>query len=374
MIWTYVIIAAILLIAELVYFKIADHFNIIDKPNERSSHSTIVLRGGGVIFALSMIVWAIFEMVQGVQGVQVVQEYLPFLCGLVLICGISFWDDVHSLPDSVRMGVQILSILLMFWSVGLYTAFDSWVWMVVVAAIALFFCVGATNIINFMDGINGITAGYALAMLVPLALVQSSKLASPTVDATRQCSSELGTALTAPTVQGVEEYIEPSYLVVAIIGVLVFSIFNFRPKGKAKCFAGDVGSIGIAFIILFALGRLMLATKDVTWIVFFLVYGIDGSLTIFHRIMLHENLGQAHRKHAYQLMANELKMSHVTVSCIYMVLQLIISLGFIYLCPNTILAHWVYLIGAGVVLAIGYILFMRKYYYLHEQYLKSLEK
>ena len=345
MIWTYVIIAAILLIAELVYFKIADHFNIIDKPNERSSHTTIVLRGGGVIFALSMIVWAMLMVVQG----NAIAPYLPFLCGLVLICGISFWDDVHSLPDSVRMGVQILSILLMFWSVGLYTAFDSWVWMVVVAAIALFFCVGATNIINFMDGINGITAGYSLAMLIPLLAVQGSRL----------------------QVQG---FIEPSYLVVAIIGVLVFSIFNFRPKGKAKCFAGDVGSIGIAFIILFALGRLMLATKDVTWIVLFLVYGIDGSLTIFHRIMLHENLGQAHRKHAYQLMANELKMSHVTVSCIYMVLQLVISLGFIYLCPNTILAHWVYLIGAGVVLAIGYILFMRKYYYLHEQYLKSLEK
>ena len=347
MIWTYVIIAAILLIAELVYFKIADHFNIIDKPNERSSHSTIVLRGGGIIFAISIVVWFVWQMFQDPSFR--FQEYLPFLCGLVLICSISFWDDVHSLPDSVRMGVQILSILLMFWSVGLYTAFDSWVWMVVVAAIALFFCVGATNIINFMDGINGITAGYALAMLVPLLLVSSSKF---------QVSS----------------FIEPSYLVVAIIGVLVFSIFNFWPKGKAKCFAGDVGSIGIAFIILFALGRLMLATKDVTWIVLFLVYGIDGSMTIFHRIMLHENLGQAHRKHAYQLMANELKMSHVTVSCIYMVLQLVISIGFIYLCPNTILAHWVYLIGAGVVLAIGYILFMRKYYYLHEQYLKSLEK
>ena len=202
-----------------------------------------------------------------------------------------------------------------------------------------------------MDGINGITAGYAFAMLLPMLLLNGSA--------------------GSPQAGG---FIEPSYLVVAIIGVLVFSIFNFRPKGKAKCFAGDVGSIGIAFIILFALGRLMLATKDVTYIVFFLVYGIDGSLTIFHRIMLHENLGQAHRKHAYQLMANELKMSHVTVSCIYMVLQLIISLGFIYLCPNTILAHWLDLIGAGVVLAIGYILFMRKYYYLHEQYLKSLEK
>ena len=118
----------------------------------------------------------------------------------------------------------------------------------------------------------------------------------------------------------------------------------------------------------------MLATKDVTYIVFFLVYGIDGSLTIFHRIMLHENLGQAHRKHAYQLMANELKMSHVVVSLLYMAIQLVISLGFIYLCPNTVLAHWIYLVVAGIVLAVAYVLFKMKYYHLHEEYLASLNK
>ena len=303
-----------------------------------------------MIFAISMLVWAIMMTVQGVQGVQ---SYLPFLVGLIMICTVSFWDDVHSLPDSLRMVVQIFSILLMFWSVGLYTAINPWWLMVLVVAVAvalaLFFCVGATNFINFMDGINGITAAYALAMLAPIALVNGAWL----------------------KVNGCG-FIEPSYLVVAIIGVLVFSIFNFRPKGKAKCFAGDVGSIGIAFIILFALGRLMLATKDVTYIVFFLVYDIDGSLTIFHRIMLHENLGQAHRKHAYQLMENELKMSHVVVSLLYMAIQLVISLGFIYLCPNTVLAHWIYLVVAGIVLAVAYVLFKMKYYHLHEEYLRSL--
>ena len=341
-IWiTYLIIAAILLAAELVYFKIADKCNIIDKPNERSSHSTIVLRGGGIIFSLSMVVWAILMVVQG----NAIAQYLPFLCGLVLICGISFWDDVKSLPDSLRMAVQIISILLMFWSMGLDTAADSWLWIAVIVGVALFFCVGATNFINFMDGINGITAAYSFAMLLPILLMNRG----------------LG-------------FIEDSYLIVAILGVVVFSIFNFRPEGKAKCFAGDVGSIGIAFIILFALGRLMLATKDVTYIVFFLVYGIDGSLTIFHRIMLHENLGQAHRKHAYQLMANELKMSHVVVSLLYMAIQLVVSLGFIYLCPDTILAHWIYLIGAGIVLAVAYVLFKMKYYHLHEEYLRSLKK
>ena len=340
MIWTYFIIAVLLLAAELLYFRIADKCNIIDKPNERSSHTTIVLRGGGIIFTISMIAWAIMMIATGKDIV----PYLPFLCGLLLVAGISFVDDIHSLPDSLRMGVQVVSTLFMFWSVGLYTAVSPWWLMVPVAVVALFFCVGATNFINFMDGINGITAAYSFAMLLPVLLLNRGL-----------------------------SFIEESYLIVAILGIIVFSIFNFRPKGKAKCFAGDVGSIGIAFIILFALGRLMLATKDVTYIVFFLVYGIDGTLTIIHRIMLHENLGQAHRKHAYQLMANELGMSHVVVSLLYMGMQLVISLGFIYLCPNTILAHWIYLIVALVVLVGAYVAFMKKYYHLHEEYLRGLK-
>ena len=359
-IWlTYIIIAVLLLAAELIYFRIADKCNIIDKPNERSSHSTIVLRGGGIIFAISIIVWMIWQMVQGEW--LTVNGYLPFVIGLVLVAGVSFWDDIHSLPDSLRMSVQIAATLLMFWSVGLFSveslglSVESQLWsyvlMGLIVIIALFFCVGATNFINFMDGINGITAAYSLAMLVPIALVNGSWL----------------------KVNGCG-FIEPSYLIVAIIGVLVFSIFNFRPKGKAKCFAGDVGSIGIAFIILFALGRLMVATGDVSYIVFFLLYGVDGTMTIIHRIMLHEHLGEAHRKHAYQLMANELKMSHVVVSLLYMVIQLVISLGFIYLCPNTIAAHWIYFFVAAAILGLAYILFMKKYYHLHEAYLKSLEK
>ena len=193
-----------------------------------------------------------------------------------------------------------------------------------------------------MDGINGITAGYALAVLVPLTLVSGGG--------------------------------DFSLIVVSILSVLVFCIFNFRPKGKAKCFAGDVGSIGIAFIMLFLIGKVIIATGDLTDLIFLLVYGVDGTLTICHRIMLHENLGEAHRKHAYQLMCNELKIGHVKVSLLYMVMQMVVSLGFIYVCPPTVLAHWVYLIGALVLLAVAYVLFKKKYYHLHEEYLASLKK
>ena len=355
---TYVIIAVLLFAAELIYFRIADHFNIIDKPNQRSSHSTIVLRGGGIIFSLSMIAWAVMMAVQG--NWTTVQGYLPFLCGLFLIAGVSFWDDVHSLPDSVRLVAQFTAMALMFWSMGLFSV-DSFslgvgsqwgrvAFMALFIILALIVCVGATNIINFMDGINGITAAYALAVLVPLLMYQELNVSSASA------------------------FIEPSYLVVAIIGVLVFCIFNFRPKGKAKCFAGDVGSIGMAFIMLFPIGRLIVQTGDITYLILLLVYGVDGCCTIIHRIMLHENLGEAHRKHAFQLMANELGMSHVTVSLIYMALQLMVSLGFFFLCPNTLAAHWLYLVIVSTALILGYVLFMKKYYHLHEAYLASLKK
>ena len=334
----YLIIALCLLAAELLYFRIADKFNIIDKPNERSSHSSIVLRGGGVIFSLSMVAWAVMMLVRG-EWTEVT-GYLPFLVGLLIVTVVSFVDDMRSLPDSVRLVAQFCAMALMFWSMGIMH-WEMW-WIVLIALVV---CVGATNVINFMDGINGITAGYSLAVLLPLMLL----------------NRELG-------------FIDSSFLVVAIIGVLVFCIFNFRPKGKAKCFAGDVGSISIAFIMLFAIGRLVVQTQDVTYLIFLLVYGVDGCLTICHRILLHENLGEAHRKHAYQLMANELKIGHVTVSLVYMALQLAVSFGFIYLCPDTVLAHWIYLVGAGIVLALAYILFKKKYYHLHEAYLAGVGK
>lgn len=337
---TYLIIFVILLAVELVYFRIADKFNIIDKPNERSSHSSIVLRGGGIIFMVGLWIWSAFFGLQ----------YPLLLIAVTLAAGISFIDDIHSLPDSIRLVVQFIAMGLLIWQLLIIPGdnlmfINNNIWLkILFIAVALVVCVGATNIYNFMDGINGITAGYSLAVLIPLILVNI-----------------------------ITEFVDQSMLIVTAISVLVFSVFNFRPRGKAKCFAGDVGSVGIAFILLFAIGMLIVKTGDITWLIFLLVYGIDGCMTILHRIMLHEKLGEAHRKHAYQLMANELKMSHPLVSCIYMAIQLVISLCFIYLIPDTVYAHWIYLIAASIVLALGYVLFMKKYYYLHEQYLKSRE-
>lgn len=325
---TYLIIAAILVVAELVYFRIADRFNIIDKPNERSSHTKVVLRGGGIIYVLGMWIYAAFFGV----------ETWPFLLGLTLVAGISFVDDIHSLPDSLRLVVQFVAMFLMFYQWNVLN-WESW-WIVLAA---LILCVGITNAYNFMDGINGINGGYTLAVLLPLAWL----------------NNKMG-------------FVDQRLIVVALLADLVFCWFNFRPKGKAKCFAGDVGSVGAAFIVVFVLGLLILSTGDFTYIVFLAVYGVDAVLTIVHRIMLHENLGEAHRKHAYQLMANELKMEHTAVSSVYMLLQLAISVGMI-LIPATAVWHWGYLVGVCLLLAVGYLVFMRKYYHLHEEYLAGLK-
>ena len=329
-IWiTYGIIAVILVIAELVYFKIADKCNIIDKPNARSSHTKVVIRGGGIIYILGMWLYAAFFGA----------ELWPFLVGLTLVAGISFVDDIHSLPDSVRLVVQFVAMGLMFYQWGVLN-WESW-WIVV---LGLILCVGITNAYNFMDGINGINGGYTLAVLLPLAWL----------------NSRLG-------------FVDQRLIVVALLADLVFCWFNFRPKGKAKCFAGDVGSVGAAFIVVFVLGLLILRTGDFTYIVFLAVYGVDAVLTIVHRIMLHEHLGEAHRKHAYQLMANELGMEHTVVSAIYTGLQLVIAAGMI-LIPNTPVWHWGYLVGVCMVLAGAYVVFMKKYYHLHEAYHASLKK
>ncbi|MBP5796692.1 MAG: glycosyltransferase family 4 protein [Bacteroidales bacterium] len=326
--WIYLIITAILVVAELVYFKVADHFNIIDKPNARSSHKKVVVRGGGIVMVLGAWLYAAFFGF----------ELWPFLAGLTLIAGISFIDDIHSLPDSLRLIVHFVAMVLMFYCWGILN-WQSW-WMVL---LGLILCVGITNAYNFMDGINGINGGYTLAVLLPLAWINSQT-----------------------------PFVDQRLILVALLADLVFCFFNFRPSGKAKCFAGDVGSVGSAFIVIFVLGSLILAKGDFTYIVFLAVYGIDAVLTIIHRIMLHENLGEAHRKHAYQLMANELRIGHMKVSGFYAVLQLLIAVGMI-LIPDTPAWHWGYLVGVCLILAIAYLLFMKKYYHLHEEYLKSLK-
>ena len=311
----YLIILVLLFLAELFYFKIADKFNIIDKPNERSSHTKVTLRGGGIIFYFGALAYFLTNH----------WEYPWFMVALTLITFISFVDDIRSTSQGLRLVFHFSAMALMFYQWGLFSL--SWWWIIV----ALIVCTGIINAYNFMDGINGITGGYSLIILVALAYINAE----------------------------VTPFIDSTLIYTVLCSVLVFCFFNFRKK--AKCFAGDVGSVSIAFILLFLIGKLIITTGDFSWIILLSVYGVDSVLTILHRLILHENIGLPHRKHMYQLMANELKMPHVVVSLIYMIAQVLIILGYFYLIDD---GYW-YLFGEIIILSLIYALFMKKYFHLH---------
>lgn len=260
----------------MIYFRIADRFNIIDKPNERSSHTTITLRGGGIIFPIA----AIFSYFS--TGI-----YHWFTLGLIAIATVSFWDDIKNLPARVRILVHLTAVSLMFYDLELFS--QPW-WYVAAAYILV---IGTINAYNFMDGINGITGLYSLVLLASLGV--AAGLLSRMLPLT----------------------------VFTVLGVLVFLFFNFRKR--AKCFAGDVGSVSMAFIALFIMLYLIKGTGDLKYILFLSVYGVDSVLTIVHRILLKENIFQAHRKHLYQYLSNQLKWPHLLVSAIYAVIQLVIN-------------------------------------------------
>ena len=317
----YLIILVLLFLAELFYFKVADKYNIIDKPNERSSHTRITLRGGGVIFYFGALVYFL------TSGF----EYPWFMLALTFVAIISFIDDIRSTSQKLRLVFHFSAMALMFYQWGLFSL--SWWWII----IALIICIGIINAYNFMDGINGITGGYSLVVLLSLAYINEE----------------------------VTPFVEQDLIYTVIMSVLVFCFFNFRKK--ARCFAGDVGSVSIAFILLFLLGKLIIQTGDFSWIILLSVYGVDSVLTIFHRLMLHENIGLPHRKHLYQLMANELRIPHVAVSVIYMVLQFLIVAGLLWLPVD----HCVYFFTVIGGLAVIYIICMYRYYPLHETYLKQ---
>ena len=311
----YLIVLVLLFLAELFYFRIADKCNIIDKPNERSSHTRITLRGGGIIFYFGVLAYFLTNHF----------EYPWFMLALTLITFISFIDDIRSTSQALRLVFHFSAMALMFYQWGLF--FLPW-WTIIVA---LIICTGIINAYNFMDGINGITGGYSLIILVALAYINRE----------------------------IVSFVEQELIVTVLCSVLVFNFFNFRKR--AKCFAGDVGSVSIAFIVLFLIGKLIIKTEDFSWIVLLVVYGVDSVLTIIHRLMLHENIGLPHRKHLYQIMANELKVPHVVVSFVYMVIQTLVIVGYFYFQAY---GYW-YLLSSILVLSILYVLFMYKYFDLH---------
>ncbi len=304
----YFLIAFLLLVGQLVWFQIADRYNIIDKPNERSSHNSVTIRGGGIIFPIAILCWFLFFNM----------PYPWFTGGLLLIAMVSLLDDIRPLLNSVRITFQFVGVAMMIYSIGLFEI--PWYWL----CLAFILVIGTINAFNFMDGINGITAFYALSCLTAFYYLNQQFF-----------------------------FTDSHLILVTALALVVFSFFNARRQ--AKTFAGDVGSVSIAFVLCFLMLQLIIETTNPAYILLFAVYGVDSVLTIVHRLMKKENIFIAHRSHLYQYLANEKGVPHVLVSIIYGSFQLILSFAVIFLISFDIVGPWLLMILVLVLLSLIYL-------------------
>ena len=286
----YYIFVTLLLFAFLImYFKIADKYNIIDKPNHRSAHTEITLRGGGVIFPIAFLLFLGSQIIQQKSLISP-QNYFIFGIGLLAICIISFIDDILDLSSKIRLVFHFISVSLLLCFINAFQLLP--IWSIPILFIVI---IGILNAYNFMDGINGMTGLYSLVTLSSLLYIN----------------------------QRVFEFVDQNFIIYPILASFVFLFFNFRKK--AKCFMGDIGSLGISFWVLGLLGLLIIKTQELKYLLFLTVYGVEVVLTILERLILKENIFEAHRRHLYQLFSNEKKVSHLVVSAIYAFLQLLIN-------------------------------------------------
>ena len=289
----FLVLTIILFISEVIFIKVAKLFNILNISRQHKIDSEETVRGGGIIFFFSALCYYVYSDFQ----------YSIFFSGLTILSIVSFVDDTKSLPVSSRLFFQFLSVILILLESGLYN-FLTWNYIGI-----LIISVGIINAYNFMDGINGMTGGYSIIAILSLWFVNNYHIA----------------------------FIENDFLVFTLLALMVFNYFNFRTR--ARCFAGDVGSISIAVIILFLLLKLIIHEQNLIYILFLSVYGVDSVLTIIHRLFLKENIFKAHRLHLFQAIVHNMKVPHLLMASIYISIQGIICTIVIFSLQYSIIAQ-----------------------------------
>lgn len=307
----YITVFAILLLCELIYFRIARHYNIGDSVTHSSSHKNFQLTGGGIIFILSAVIfWIWYSIWEQALPIPHFDTMMKCALGLAII---SLVDDINDLPPISRLIVHVIVVAITFSYILQHGYTDIYI-LVLVGG------VGLINAYNFMDGINGITAGYSIVSLGTLLYCYIETPGIPT-----------------------------EFIISLLIATLIFTFFNFRKK--AICFAGDVGAIIMGFFILFLSIELILLRNDATPIVFLIVYGVDSVYTIFQRLFMGENIFLPHRHHLYQVFANQWEIPHYKISIGYCLTQLLINITYFFI-PGDY--KWTYVIIIVILLSIIY--------------------
>lgn len=274
---------SISLISAMLFSRFGHLLFLLDRPNERSSHSSPTPRGGGIG------IWLVFTIIGTFITKDVVFSLIAGTIGLL-----GFLEDRFEFSSQKRLLAQFaVSALTAYYVVGLPSSG---------MALALFlfwmvFITGTLNFYNFMDGINGIAAlsgivGFGFMIFFSMFI-----------------------------------NIKPDVALMSIAlvsGCLGFLPFNFP---KAKVFMGDVGSVFLGFIFAFFVLKLSASLSMFLCLIMFLcTFYADTVITIFYRWKNREPLMKAHRHHLYQYMSNELGLAHWKVSLIYVATQSIFGI------------------------------------------------
>lgn len=304
----YIALLVLLVGFELIYFKIADRYNIIDKPNSRSSHTSPTLRGGGIIFPIALSIAYLLGYVSW-----------ELTLAVVLVGAVSFVDDIRPLSQLPRFASHFIAVGLVLYDLNL---FSGSLWLLPIVFVLM---IGWVNAFNFMDGINGITVLYALTAIVSFSFLSINESRLP-------------------------------LLITMGLSCIAFGLFNVRIK--AKTFAGDVGSISMALFLGYFMVKTIFETGQLGYILFFSVYGIDAIITIVIRLKNKENIFQPHRSHLYQYMANEMGCSPVLISFMYAGIQLLINGLVVYMEMKGDLSYF-FILGTLLLLTLFYLLIRR---------------
>jgi len=313
--WIYFIYVIALFSLSLIYFRIARDYEIVDTPNHRTMHEGSTIRGGGIIIFFGTLIFSFFVDVPGYY----------FIAGLAILGIAGFLDDLSNLSLAIRFPIQLLSILLILADLNLFSM------NIFILVFVVIISTGILNAYNFMDGINGMTGGYSLVALISLVYVNNSIIG----------------------------FISNEFLLFIILAVLVFNFFNFR--NRAVCFAGDVGSFSIAFVIVYLLIKLISESQQLGYILFLALYGIDTIFTIVQRLLKKENIFEAHRLHLFQVVVSKSRMPHIYMSIIYMVVQVIINFIVISLLQMSVVQQLSYIGIMLILLALTYIGIKKKF-------------
>lgn len=306
----YVLVLVLLIGFQYLYFKIAKKYGLVDVPNGRSSHTKATLIGGGAVFFVAAIMY--FGLID--------LTHKWFVAGLILLSVISFWDDIKNLSPRLRFIIQLVSITFLFIDLSIFQVVPLLAFVLIYV-----FAVGLLNAYNFMDGINGLTGGMNLLLVGVLIFIN----------------------------QVVVEFVDIQLLVFLLFALFIFNFTNFRKK--AMCFSGDVGAFSLGFIVLFLMCKLILQTGNFAYIGLLTVYGIDSALTIIHRIILRERILTPHRRHLFQILVNEGSMTHLSVSGVYIVVQLVINVVLLYFINISPLMGYVFFASFLILLSMVYV-------------------